>query len=80
LDIASFSPVRQFHDRMAALVAELKSGSRDGAEDVRYPGEIEDLAQARHAREGLVLPERTIADLRRVGDDVGVAVQVEGRA
>ncbi|TDD87142.1 Ldh family oxidoreductase [Actinomadura rubrisoli] len=77
LDIASFSPVREFEERMEALVAELKSGSREGAEEVRYPGEIESLAETRNAREGLLLPERTIADLRRVGDDLGVAVLEE---
>ncbi|WP_067459943.1 Ldh family oxidoreductase [Actinomadura macra] len=74
LNIASFSPMQEFEQRMADLVAELKSGSREGAEEVRYPGELESLAESRNSREGLLLPERTIADLRRVGDDLGVDV------
>ncbi|RKS70912.1 LDH2 family malate/lactate/ureidoglycolate dehydrogenase [Actinomadura pelletieri DSM 43383] len=78
LDIASFSPVPEFEERMSALVAELKAGSREGEDEVRYPGEIEDLAEARNAREGLLLPERTVADLRRVAHDLGVDV-LEGR-
>ncbi|WP_433274276.1 Ldh family oxidoreductase [Actinosynnema sp. CS-041913] len=77
LDIASFGPSPEFGERMTALVAELKSGSRDGAEEVRYPGEIESLAESRNAQEGLLLPERTIADLRRVGSELGVEVSVE---
>jgi LDH2 family malate/lactate/ureidoglycolate dehydrogenase len=73
LDIASFGPVREFEERMSALVAQLRSGARDGV-DVRYPGEPESLAAAENARDGLLLPERTVADLRRVGDELGVAV------
>ncbi|RFS83435.1 Ldh family oxidoreductase [Actinomadura spongiicola] len=78
LDIASFSPVREFEERMSTLVTELKAGSREGEDEVRYPGEIEDLAEARNARDGLLLPERTVADLRRVAHDLGVDV-LEGR-
>lgn len=72
LDIAAFSPVQEFGERMTALVEELKSGSREGAEEVRYPGEIEGLAEARNARDGLLLPERTLADLREVAETLGV--------
>ncbi|WP_033288104.1 Ldh family oxidoreductase [Amycolatopsis jejuensis] len=74
LDIAAFSPVAEFEDRMNALVAELKSGSREGADPVRYPGELEDLAEERNLRDGVLLPERTVADLRRVGEELGVEV------
>ncbi|MGH3584973.1 MAG: Ldh family oxidoreductase, partial [Pseudonocardia sp.] len=74
LDIEAFGPVGEFEERMATLVDQLRSGSRDGADDVRYPGELEDLAEARNAREGLLLPEKTIADLRQVGADLGVSV------
>ncbi|MGH3242976.1 MAG: Ldh family oxidoreductase [Spirillospora sp.] len=72
LKIASFGPVEEFEERMKSLVAELKSGSREGAEEVHYPGEIEAIAETRNAREGLLLPERTLADLRRVAHDLGV--------
>ncbi|GAA4223963.1 Ldh family oxidoreductase [Actinomadura meridiana] len=77
LDIASFSPVAEFEERMEALVAELKSGSREGEDEVRYPGEIESLTESENTREGILLPERTIADLRRVAHDLGVDVLEE---
>ena len=76
LDIASFSPVREFEERMRTLVAELRSGARDGAEAVRYPGEPESIAAERNAREGLLLPDRTVADLRQVGADLGIEVEL----
>ncbi|MUN35129.1 Ldh family oxidoreductase [Actinomadura litoris] len=77
LDIAAFGPPGEFEERIKALVTELKSGSREGAEEVRYPGELEALAEERNLAEGLLLPERTLTDLRRVADSLGVEVLVE---
>jgi LDH2 family malate/lactate/ureidoglycolate dehydrogenase len=44
----------------------------DSAE-VFYPGEIEARNDARHRTEGLLLPADTMADLKRIAGDCGIA-------
>lgn len=73
LDIARFQAPDAFAARMEALIAEMKAvPPAEGFGEVFYPGEIEARAEARHRAEGLVLPEDTLADLRRVSAETGV--------
>ncbi len=73
LNIASFLPLAEFTARMEALIAELKAVPRaPGVEEICYPGELEARSEARHRREGLALPERTLADLGTLAAETGV--------
>lgn len=72
-DVSRFQPREQFDARMEAYIAKLKSVPRaPGHEDIFYPGEIEARNDARHRRDGLALPEDTLADLARVAKDAGL--------
>lgn len=75
LDIAKFQPLAEFGARMEALIAELKSVPlAKGHSEIFYPGEIEARNEAKHLKEGITLPDDTLADLKKVADETGVKV------
>jgi LDH2 family malate/lactate/ureidoglycolate dehydrogenase len=69
LDVAAFLEPEAFAARMEQLVADVKA---EGLEAVQIPGELEDRNAARGRAEGIALPERTVADLRRLAAETGV--------
>jgi LDH2 family malate/lactate/ureidoglycolate dehydrogenase len=74
LHIEAFQPLAEFEARMERYVAELKAVPlAPGAGEIFYPGEIEARNDARGRAEGLELPEATLADLRSVARESGVA-------
>lgn len=75
LDIAAFGPRDVFEARMEAMIAELKAAPRmEGTDEILYPGELEAKNEARHRRDGLDLPEKSLADLVAEAHRWGVAV------
>ena len=74
LDIARFGPPDAFEARIERMIAEIKVVPlADGFEEVFYPGEIEARNEARHLRDGLDLPEKSIRDLLAAAGRLGVA-------
>jgi LDH2 family malate/lactate/ureidoglycolate dehydrogenase len=74
IDIAAFLPPSAFDARMEDYVAQLKSVPRaKGIDEIYYPGEIEAGNDARNRREGLALPDDTLAGLRRIAGELGLA-------
>ena len=73
LNIAAFMAPLEFAARMEQLIAQLKSTplAAETAE-IFYPGELEARNAARYLREGLVLPEQTLADLDALARALGV--------
>ena len=64
LDIAAFQPLAEFHARMEKMIAELKAAPlAQGHDEIFYPGEIEARNEAKNRRDGLLLPDDTLADL-----------------
>ena len=75
LDIGKFQPAEAFAARMEAMIAELKAVPlAQGSDAVFYPGEIEARNDVRNRRDGLRLPDDTIADLRRLARETGVSL------
>jgi len=73
IDIAAVQPLAEFNARMERYIAELKSVPlAQGFDEVVYPGEIEARNDARNRAAGLLLPEDTIADLRKLGTEYGL--------
>ena len=67
LNIESIQPLAEFNARVEALITQIKSVPlAQGFEEVLYPGEIEARNDAENRREGLLLPEDTLTDLRKV--------------
>jgi len=64
LNVAAFRPLADFHRDMERLVENLKSAPRaPGVEEIYYPGELEARAEARQRKEGIVIPDDTVAEL-----------------
>lgn len=77
MDIAKFQPLEQFTARMEAFADEIKAVPlAQGFDEVFYPGEIEDNNDAQFRREGLALPEETMADLRRIATHTGLEAKL----
>jgi LDH2 family malate/lactate/ureidoglycolate dehydrogenase len=72
-NIEAFQAVADFSSRMEAFIAELKSVPlAKGVDEVFYPGELEARNDLRFRREGIALPDDTIADLGRIGAKIGI--------
>jgi LDH2 family malate/lactate/ureidoglycolate dehydrogenase len=75
IDIAAIQPLAAFGERMEAYIAELKSVLlAQGFDEILYPGELEARNDLRNRAEGLALPEDTLADLAKLGEQFGVGL------
>lgn len=73
MNIEAFQPLAAFNARMEDYIQELKSVPlAQGFDEVFYPGEIEANNDKRNRREGLLFPEDTLADLRRIAKETGL--------
>ncbi|HEU4921574.1 MAG TPA: Ldh family oxidoreductase [Burkholderiales bacterium] len=77
LDIEAFGPRHVFDARMERMIVEVKAVPLAPAfDEILYPGELEARNEARHARDGLELPQKTMADLQAEAQRLGVRWQV----
>jgi len=76
LDPAAFGDEAGYRARVERLVTEVKGVPlAPGFDEVFYPGEVEDRAEAvALAAGGIALPDESLADLRRLADETGVPV------
>ena len=73
IDIAKFMPPAQFDRRMEDYIAEIKSVPlAKGFDQVFYPGEMEANNNIVNRRDGLALPDDTLADLARIAQETGL--------
>ena len=69
INIESIQPLAKFNARMEQLIAELKTVPlAQGFKEVVYPGEMEARNDVKNRANGLVLPEDTLADLRKLAE------------
>ena len=77
IDIEVFQPLAQFEARMAEYIAQVKSVPlAKGYDEVFYPGEMEANNNVRNRREGLLYPDDTLADLRRIARETGLEAKL----
>jgi LDH2 family malate/lactate/ureidoglycolate dehydrogenase len=70
LDIAAFQSLDSFNARMEQMIGELKAVPlAQGHKEVFYPGEIEARNEVANRRDGLSLPQDTLADLEKVAHE-----------
>jgi len=73
MNIEAFQPLARFNARMEEYIAELKSVPlAKGHDEVFYPGEIEANNNIANRRDGLLLPDDTLADLARIARETGL--------
>jgi LDH2 family malate/lactate/ureidoglycolate dehydrogenase len=72
-NVEAFQPRAQFDARMEEYIERLKAVPlAPGYDEVFYPGEIEARNDVKHRKEGLHLPEDTLADLAEVARTAGL--------
>ena len=77
MNIEAFQPLKQFGARMESFLSEIKSVPlAKGHDEVFYPGEIEANNDVRFRRDGLLLAEDTLADLRRIAKQTGLSAKL----
>jgi len=77
VNIEAFQPLAQFIERMDRFILEIKSvPPAKGFDEIFYPGEREARNDEKHRREGLVFPEDTLADLRRIAGETGLEARL----
>jgi LDH2 family malate/lactate/ureidoglycolate dehydrogenase len=74
IDVATLGSPDEFNDRVQALIEDVKATPlAQDATEIFFPGEIEDRNQVRNLESGgLVLPDQTVADLRRLAASVDI--------
>jgi len=73
LNVEVFQPLDAFNARMEDMIAGLKATPlADGIDEIFYPGEIEARNDAQNRRDGIALPDDTVADLLRLADELGI--------
>jgi LDH2 family malate/lactate/ureidoglycolate dehydrogenase len=73
LNIEAFIGLDEFTSRVEQLIDEVKASPlAPGTDEIFYPGEPEARAEAANLRDGLVLPEATVAELVTLADELGI--------
>ncbi len=73
LNVEAIQPLDTFNTRMESFIAELKSVPlAKGHDEIFYPGEMEARNDVKNRRDGLHLPEDTLADLSRIADETNL--------
>jgi LDH2 family malate/lactate/ureidoglycolate dehydrogenase len=81
IKVDAFEDVGRFKARVDKAIRELHSVRlAPGVDRVYAPGELERLAEQEHRRDGIPLNDVTVADLRRVADELGIQDGPLGRA
>ena len=71
IDIGAMMPMDEFHARMDAMIAEIKSAPRvRGADKIYLPGEMEWERRDKALAEGMVMPEDVLMSLRGLAGDM----------
>jgi LDH2 family malate/lactate/ureidoglycolate dehydrogenase len=74
MNIEAIQPLAEFDARMEKLIEELKAVPlAKGSDEIVYPGELEARNDAKNRKEGLLLPDDTLADLRKLAQETGLA-------
>ncbi|MDF3312039.1 Ldh family oxidoreductase [Rhodococcus sp. T2V] len=74
IDVAAMGSTAAYLDSVGELIDEVKNTPlAEGAEEIFYPGELEDRAEHRNLDAGgVVLPDQTRTDLETLGAQVGI--------
>src|SRR5689334_9645632 len=77
MNVEAFQPLAQFNASMEKFAAEIKAvPTAKGFEEVFYPGELEFNNNRKNRREGLQLPDDTLADLKRIARETGLEAKL----
>jgi len=73
IDIARFTDVRAYKEEVDRLIDHLKALPREeGVDEILMPGEREERFYATRVKTGIPVPPNTIANLRKLAEELGV--------
>ncbi|HAT35133.1 MAG TPA: lactate dehydrogenase, partial [Rhodospirillaceae bacterium] len=73
LDIAAFRPLDEFNADMEEMIAKVKAVPlAQGFDECFFPGELEQRNDAENRKYGVLLPDNTLGDLRKLADHMGL--------
>ena len=73
LNIEAFTGLAEFNERVERLIGEVKAAPlAPGYDEIFYPGELEARAEAANLRDGISLPDATVADLTALAKELGI--------
>ena len=71
INLGAMMPIEEFHARMDAMIAEIKSAPRvRGVEKIYLPGEMEWERRDKALAEGMAMPEDVLMSLRGLAEDM----------
>jgi len=77
INIEAFQPLAEFNARMEAFADEIKAvPTARGYDEVFYPGEIEANNNTNNRKEGILFPDDTLADLKRIAGEAGLQARL----
>jgi LDH2 family malate/lactate/ureidoglycolate dehydrogenase len=78
LNIEAFQPLAQFNASMEKFADEIKAvPTAKGFDEVFYPGEIEANSDRKNRKEGILFPDDTLADLKRIAGEMGLKLNID---
>ncbi|MCG8510287.1 MAG: Ldh family oxidoreductase [Rhodospirillales bacterium] len=78
LDVSKFRDLPSFKADVDAVIDRLKATPRmEGFDEVLVPGELEFRLEEEYMRDGIPVPEPVIADMRKLGNDLDVALPAD---
>lgn len=73
LDVSAFRPLEEFNHDMEQLISKIKNTPRTPeAEEIFYPGELEERAEQCHLKIGVSIPQDTVAELNASAQELGI--------
>lgn len=73
INIEAIQPLDRFQESVETLIARMKKVPlAEGFDEIFYPGEIEARNEVENRQAGLLLPEDTLRDLAKLGDEFGL--------
>ena len=77
MNVEAFQRLGDFNSRMEQYIGEIKAvPTAKGFDEVFYPGEIEANNDVKNRKDGLLLPEDTLTDLRRIAKETGLEAKL----
>lgn len=78
IDAARFADPKDYEESIDRLIGEVKASPlAEGFDRIYYPGELEDITEAENKKlPGIKVYASTLSELRRIGEEVGVAMRL----
>ncbi|MDC3417580.1 Ldh family oxidoreductase [Aquibacillus salsiterrae] len=76
LDINRFMNIKQFKQRMDLYIDDIKAEPKaNGVDEILIPGELEFRREIERKKNGILLPEKVVSELKEIGSRYGLEIE-----